>query len=463
MRKFKGKRICAACSGGEDSACLLHFLKSREKQDGFILSAVHVEHGIRGEESKADAAFVAELCKAKKIPLFSFTVDCSALAKAEKISLETAARKARYAAFESLINEDKADVIATAHHAGDEAETVLFHLLRGASLTGAGGMKEARDAFIRPFLFYTKAEISAYAKEHGITFRVDKTNFIADTTRNKLRLNVLPLLEQTVPGAAENLTRFAQIARADDEYLYRLANKKVRFERVNSLCATDKTERVFVKITDEGQAGTQSPLFFRACVTALKALGLTQDYTYAHLRSLLKLCSLQTGAEISLPCGVRAKRRYNEIMFFKEEKMRQNRENGAEEERAEAPFFYGVTTLCGAKICITQSRTEAEEFLSGNGGSGEQKILYADAEKLRGGVLRFKRAEDTFEKFGGGRKSLKKYLSDKKIPADERKKIPLLCKNNEVLAIFGTEISDGVKCTENTREKAFLAFLAAQT
>ena len=100
------------------------------------------------------------------------------------------------------------------------------------------------------------------------------------------------------------------------------------------------------------------------------------------------------------------------LCFSKKKKCGKNRENAAEEERAEAPFFYGVTTLCGAKICITQSRTEAEEFLSGNGGSGEQKILYADAEKLRGGVLRFKRAEDTFEKFGGGRKSLKKYLSD---------------------------------------------------
>ena len=462
MLKFKGKRICAACSGGEDSACLLHFLKSREKQDGFILSAVHVEHGIRGEESKADAAFVEQLCKENGIPLFMFSADCLALAKTEKISVETAARQARYAAFESLLNGNKTDYIATAHHAGDEAETVLFHLLRGASLTGAGGMKEECGSYIRPFLFRTKAEISAYAKAHDITFRVDKTNFILDATRNKLRLNVLPLLEETVPGAAENLTRFAQIARADDEYLYRLAKRRVRVERVGANAVRPNTTRAFVKIPSGKSAERQSPLFFRACIAAMKELGLTRDYTYAHLRSLLNLCSLQTGAEIALPRGVRAGRRYNEIMFFKAESAAEKRENRRREEREEIIFRYGETALCGAKICITNSMAAAEEFLKRNGGNGE-KILYADGEKLRGGTLRFQRAEDTFEKFGGGRKSLKKYLTNRKIPAEERKKIPLICKGNEVLAIFGTEISDGVKCTENTREKAYLAVYRGAT
>lgn len=462
LRKFKGKRICAACSGGEDSACLLHYLKSREKQDGFTLSAVHVEHGIRGEESKADAAFVVQLCNQNGIPLFTFSADCLALAKTEKISVETAARKARYAAFESLLNQGKTDYIATAHHAGDEAETVLFHLLRGASLTGAGGMKEESGSYIRPFLFRTKAEISAYAKANGITHRVDKTNFIADATRNKLRLNVLPLLEDTVPGAAENLTRFAQIARADDEYLYRLAKKRVRVERgVTADADHVNTTRAFVKIVNGNPAERQSPLFFRACITALKAVGLTQDYSYAHLRSLLNLCSLQTGAEVTLPRGVRAKRRYSEIMFFIAESGEEKRGNSAKAEGAEEDFRYGETVLCGVKICITKSRAAAEEFLKKNGGNGE-KILYADGEKLRGATLRFKRAEDTFEKFGGGRKSLKKYLTNKKIPSEERKKIPLICKGSDVLAIFGTEISNGVKCTENTREKAYLAFIAAQ-
>ncbi|MGN1052361.1 MAG: tRNA lysidine(34) synthetase TilS [Candidatus Scatosoma sp.] len=461
LRKFKGKRICVACSGGEDSVCLLHFLKSHENLYGYSLSAVHVEHGIRGEESRSDAAFVAELCKKNGIFLYLFSADCLSLAKTEKISVETAARKARYAVFDNLLSQGKADFIATAHHAGDEAETVLFHLLRGASLTGAGGIKEERGKYIRPFLFYTKAEISAYAKAHGIAFRVDKTNFIADTTRNKLRLNVLPALEETVPGAAENLTRFAQIARADDEFLYRLAKKLVRVQYGEEGKSGGVT-RVSVKVPSGKQAETQSPLFYRACVTAMKALGLTQDYSYAHLRALANLCSLQTGSEITLPHGVRAKRIYDEIVFFKAESEEEKRTKQAEDDRAEAPFRYGVTELCGVKICIAKGKAEAEEFLKFCGGGGKQKILYADGEKLRGGVLRFKRAGDTFEKFGGGRKTLKKYLTDKKIPAEERKNTPLICKGGDVLAIFGTEISEGVKCTDDTRETAYLAFCAAR-
>lgn len=465
LRAYKGKRICVACSGGEDSVCLLHYLKSREEKDGFFLSAVHVEHGIRGEESKADAAFVAELCKSNEIPLYLYSADCLSLARSEKISVETAARKARYAAFEKVLRQGKADYIATAHHAGDEAETVLFHLLRGASLTGAGGIKEEREKYIRPFLFYTKAEISEYAKANGLRFRVDKTNFIADTTRNKLRLNALPLLEETVPGASENLTRFAQIARADDEYLYRLAKKLVRVERGNAADhkKAERPTRAFVKIVNGKYAERQKPLFFRACITAMKAAGLTQDYTYAHLCALSELCSKQTGAEVSLPHGVRAKRQYTEIVFFNAGTDKKESENDKKAaERATRPFCYGETSLCGVKICITKNRAEAAEFLKREGGSDRQKILYADGEKLSGGVIRFKRTGDAFEKFGGGRKSLKKYLTDKKISAIERQKIPLICKENEVLAIFGTEISDGVKCTQSTRETAYLAYIAAQ-
>lgn len=461
LRKFKGKRICVACSGGEDSVCLLHFLKSNETLYGYSLSAVHVEHGIRGEESKSDAAFVAELCQKNGILLHMFSADCLSMAKTEKISLETAARKARYAAFDGLLKQGAADFIATAHHAGDEAETVLFHLLRGASLTGAGGIKEERDKYIRPFLFYTKAEISAYAKAHGIAFRVDKTNFIADTSRNKLRLNALPMLEDTVPGAAANLTRFAQIARADDEYLYRLSRRLVRVQRgegEKNGGGAENATRVFVK-ADGKRAERQAPLFFRACVTAMKALGAAQDYSYAHLRALADLCSLQTGSEISLPHGVRAKRIYDEIVFFKAENEAEKRTETAEEERAEAPFRYGETVLCGATVYVAREKAEAEEFLKRSAKGERQKILYADGEKLRGGVLRFKRAGDTFEKFGGGRKSLKKYLTDKKIPSAERKIIPLICRGNEVLAIFGTEISESVKLTDGTQEKAFLVYI----
>ena len=142
LEKFFGKRICVAVSGGADSVALLCALKNERAEKGFSLCAAHCEHGIRGEESLADMRFVQALCCEWGIELYLFSEDCLARAKREKQSVETAARNFRYACFQQIINEGKADYIALAHHKNDEAETVLLHLARGASLTGAGAMQE---------------------------------------------------------------------------------------------------------------------------------------------------------------------------------------------------------------------------------------------------------------------------------------------------------------------------------
>ena len=126
LEKYANKRICVAFSGGADSTALLHYLTARQKQFGYTISAVHCEHGIRGEESLLDKAFVEAVCARWEIPLFSFSEDCPARAKREKESLETAARRFRYECFSSLVAENKTDYIATAHHLDDEAETVFI-------------------------------------------------------------------------------------------------------------------------------------------------------------------------------------------------------------------------------------------------------------------------------------------------------------------------------------------------
>lgn len=442
MKKFAGKRVCVACSGGADSLCLLHYLFYRAPKDGFLLSAVHIEHGLRGENSKADAAFVADFCKQKHIPLYMFSFDCRALAAEQKIGVEEAARKARYGAFESLLAENRADVIATAHHLQDEAETVLFNLLRGSSLTGAGGIKESRAGFIRPFLRVSKAEILAYAAENNLAFREDETNFIADATRNKLRLEILPRLEEIVPGTAKNLANFSSAARRDDEFLYSLAASYVREEKSGG--------RVIVRAYEDNAETVVKPLFTRACVLAMKRLGVTKDYTRAHLNALCALRTLQTGATTDLPRGVKARRVYGEIEFFSGEQTNA-------EEFAEREFSYGLHKLGGAEILVTQSEAEATKA-SENAG---EKLLRADGAKLKNAVFRFKKQSDAFRKFGGGEKSLKKYLTDKKIPAGAREKIPLIAKkkSNEILAVIGTEISEEIKITPETREIAYIVLL----
>ena len=394
-----------------------------------MLSAVHCEHGIRGGESLADMRFVQETCEAWNVPLFLFSADCPSLAKAEKVSLETAARNFRLQCFAYLIEQNKADFIATAHHLNDEAETVLFRLARGASLSGVVGMVETNGYFIRPFLNRTRAEIVAYAKENGLVWREDKTNFETDATRNKLRLEILPKLENAVAGATGNLVRFASLADEDDTLLYELAEKLL----------TQEEDGYAVAFCDK------KPLFRRACLLALKGLGVDRDYTALHLENLCDLQKLERGAKQSLPKAVEAKKTETGILLYKK-KLLSFVEKKAEEKFTKKGFD-------GGRYEVTVSKTPVNEFKNG------WRVLRLDGEKIPDtAVFRFRKEGDYIQRFGGGKKSLKKFFNEEKIPVDEREYLPLIAEKDgsEVYAVCGVEISERVKVTETTKETLYL-------
>lgn len=428
LEKFANKRICVATSGGADSTALLHFLKSREAEYGYYLSAVHCEHGIRGEESVADMGFVAALCEKWGVPLFIFREDCLKKAEREKCSVETAAREFRRACFSSLVTENKADIIATAHHADDEAETVLFRIARGAALSGATGMKAEEGRYLRPFLTRSKADILAYIKENDLDYREDKTNGQAEYTRNKLRLEVFPALEEAVPGAKENFARFAFLAAEDEAYLQKQSEKLL----------TRKGKGRLVAFSEE------AVLFRRAALAAMKVLGCDRDYTAGHLESAFALQSLERGARISLPKGVEAEKTKDGVYFYKTDET----EPLPSVEKRCVPFhkmaFDGGMYLMN--VCFSPAES-----------TGEWKTLRVDADKIpENAVFRFREEGDKMRVFGGGTKSLKKLLNERKIPVKERAYLPVLALENEVLAVGGVEIADRVKVTEQTERIVYL-------
>ena len=424
-------------SGGADSMALLHFMKTRAREDGFFLSAVNCEHGIRGKESLDDSRFVKEICREWEIPLFFFSADCPAEAARDKVSLETAARNFRYRCFSSLLGIE-ADYIATAHHADDEAETVLFRLCRGAALSGAKGMEPVSGNFLRPFLDRTKAKILQYVEREKIPFREDKTNFEEAATRNKLRLRILPELEKAIPGTAGNLVRFARFAAEDDAFLYERSKELVK--EVSPRSRRDTGVRI--KFSDS------PPLMRRACLIALKKAGIEKDYTSAHLEAVCSLENLQTGSRISLPDGIEAERTYDEIaLFFRRDSEKAERRIGKGSDGRDASETDGAGYI--AEIC---SSPPSEETHFG-------KILRFDADSLPDtAVFRLKRDGDRFEKFGGGSKPLKKYLIDKKIPKDIREELPVLAESEgaEVYAVCGVEISDKIKVSEKTERIKYI-------
>jgi tRNA(Ile)-lysidine synthase len=342
------------------------------------------------------------------IPLFVYSADCPALARERKVSLETAARDFRYQCFQDVLSQGKADFIATAHHADDNAETVLFRLCRGTSLSGVGGIRP-RAGFIRPFLNVTRAEIEEYLKANGLSYCHDETNDDDAITRNALRLRVLPELERIIPGAAAGIDRFASLAAADDDYLYRQAEKL--------LC---EENGIFgVKLSDE------FPLFTRACLCVLKNLGVEKDYTSAHLSALFSLGQGRNGRQISLPQGITAVKEYDRVSFYPQE------EQG---EDTEIPFGLGAFNMGG--VCFLVERVKERKL--GHG--------YIDLCKIPNtAVFRHRRAGDVFTKFGGGSKKLKDYLIDQKIPRKAREDMVFLADGKEILAIVGGEISERVK------------------
>lgn len=431
LKKFLGKKVCVAASGGLDSTVLLHYLKAGEKEYGYSLCAVHCEHGIRGEESVGDMQFVKTLCEQWNVPLYVFQEDCPARAKREKVSLETAAREFRRECFAKLINEGKADRIATAHHLQDEAETVLFRLARGTSLSGVKGIAEENGFLIRPLIDWSKDKITAYAEQNNLAYRVDKTNFETDATRNKLRLNVFPALEEAVSGATENLARFAAIAAEDDEFLYKQSETLI----------TRGDKHITVAFCEE------TPLFRRACLTAVKELGLVRDYTTLHLNALFDLQRLERGARVHLPQGVIAEKSGAGITFFLSESEEVFPPLPQAEKRFTKNGFDGGRYE--VKVLLTPPYKPQSPW----------KTLRVDGDKIpQDAAFRFRKEGDEIEKFGGGTQSLKKFFNDKKIPPKERGYLPLIASANgeKVYAVCGVEISERLKVTENTQRVFYI-------
>ncbi len=413
--KYRAKRICVALSGGVDSVCLLHALHMQAERYGLMLTAVHVEHGIRGEESLRDAAFCEALCSEWGIPLTVEHTNIPALAAAWKVGIEEMARTYRYEHFTRLVKSGQCDAVATAHHRGDVAETVLFRLARGTALVGMHAIIE-RPELIRPMLGVSKDAILAYAEHYGLSYVEDSSNGDENYTRNFIRHEVLPVFSQISNGAEEHLVRFATLAARDDDYLYSLARKSIEH------------------LGDEARipADLPAPLLTRACLLCMEE---EKDYTSAAIKEALKLATLQSGRRVTLASGREAAREYDSIVFYtpKEQDMRV------------LPFTpeAGAYFIGGREFCVDTAAREG--------------ALRVDLDAFpEGCVVRTRREGDVITPYHARRKTLKKFLTDRKISARAGKNLPLIARGEEILAVVGVEISDSVKITDTTARVGYL-------
>ncbi len=427
LARYGGLRICVAVSGGRDSVALLHYIYTHAHEYGIALSALNCDHSIRKETSAKDSAFVKRLCEESGVPLITF------VRGEQPDNSETAAREWRLSCYAKALEEEPdwqgADVIATAHHLNDNAETVLFNLARGSSVSGLEGITDGTVTtqegkslkIIHPLIACSRAEIDRYISENNLSFVEDETNFTDDYTRNRIRHKILPELEKAVPGAAQAIYRLSRLAAEDGKYFDEVIS------RLNLINITPRG--VKIGFCDD------KPVFKRAAIKAVTEVFKRKDYTAEHAERIYNLQSAEAGKKFEF-LNLTAYRERDGI-FIEE-----NGKNSDAEIRYED---YSENNFYGQKLVF------CDEMPDGG------KILKFDADKIPSdAVIRFMRGGDRFAKFGGGTKSLGDYFTDRKIPVRLRKSIPLIARGNEILAVCGVEISDKIKITPSTRRIKYI-------
>lgn len=293
----EGAGVIAAVSGGVDSISLLHWLYER----GVKVSAAHLHHGLRGEAADGDEEFVRSFCAARGIPFYCEHASVGELAEQLGVSTEEAGRKARYDFLERIAAQTGAARVATAHHADDNAETLLFQLVRGAR-SGLGGIAPVRGIYIRPFLGVTRAQIEAYAAENALGHRLDIMNLDDAYARNYIRHEIMPQLSRVNAAAAEHIAQTAQTLRTESEYLDALAAERLS-EGGAILGKARSTVPCRVLLS------APEALRGRMVRQLLDSLRVgKKDFTARHYDAIEELCASAAGRHLDLPRGVSAEK-----------------------------------------------------------------------------------------------------------------------------------------------------------
>lgn len=445
-----GENVVMGVSGGADSMCMLHIMEYIGKELGLKLMVVHIHHGIRKETADRDAEFVANYCKNRSIECMIERVNVPVLSKKWGMSEEEAGRRVRYDAFNKAVERLGGGKIAVAHNADDSAETVLLNLFRGSGIKGMAGILPVRDNVIRPVLCLTRKEIEEYNQINNVKYVDDETNFMAEYTRNKLRLNIMPAIKEAINSrAAEHINMTGQSLALIDDYMERQCEdvyKHIVTERIekNSLYV-DETE--FKKL----HLAMQTQLVKKCLYTVA---GHAKDITYKHISALKALFDMEVGRSINLPYGMIAVKEYEGVsVLIKKDRQISSEENENDEKKEydiipKKNMEYDIC-LAGrrAKLKVEKSEYNDEIFKE------NQYTKWINCDTIDGNLLLRTRRDGDYiivdEK--GSRKKLKDYLIDKKIPREARDRIWLLARGNEVIWIIGYRLNASYKIDAATK------------
>lgn len=427
----KGDGVIVGFSGGPDSTCLLHVLNSLKETLGIRIYAVHLNHMIRDEEALRDEEYSRTFALSLGIPYYSRRLSVIEYARENKLSSEEAGRKLRYDFFNEIAKETRAEKIALAHNMNDQAETMLMHFFRGSGISGIGGIRPVRGKYIRPIISCSREEIEGYCIENNLNPVIDSTNKEAIYTRNRVRLELIPYIEEKFnPNIIENLYKTSEIIRDEDDYLNMFAKEKLQQIKHNGgilIASFNKLhialKRRIIRILIEEERGNLT------------------GYEGKHIENCIELISKgYTGKIYDLPLELQCVIQYD---IFKIQKKNEKRD-----------FEYHITVpgniyIEEIKLGISARIIEKDDinYIDKN------FVKYFDYDKIKGELfIRNRRDGDyIYPKGMMGRKKIKDIFIDKKVPRDLRERMPLLALDSEILWIMELRDTNNYKPNEETK------------
>ena len=463
IRRFSmispGDKVLAAVSGGPDSVALLHALWSLRDELGIGLHVAHLNHSFRGKESDQDAEYVSQLAENLGVGFTVEKVDVPEIQRTLRLSPEEAARLVRYEFLERVADEiaprqrasrsvGRANRIAVGHTADDQVETVFLNILRGTGIDGLSGMPPVRGRIIRPLIEIRRSVVEEYVERHNLHPRIDATNLLATYARNRIRLELLPLLRREYnPDIDTAILRLSELACEDSAYLNMEADEAL--DRLKTAEAQD-TLSVYVP----GFLSCRLAIRRRVIRAAVrKWRGGLADIGFVHVEDLLRLLEVGKDFRYELPGPIYVERARENLTF-------------SSSRTAELPIIYcydlsipGKTEVPEADVIIEVEITSDIVEHVRPPGSFEAVL---DRSRIVGKLMvRSWRPGDRIRPLGlGGSKKVQDIFVDKKIPRAARHRIPIIADDEKIVWIAGIALSDLVKVTGDTREFLILRAVA---
>lgn len=463
-------KLVVGVSGGADSMALLHVLMNLKNEYHLGLIVVHVNHGIR-KQAYQDALFVEQFCDRHQLPFYLFSENIPLLAEQSGKTEEEMGRIYRYQCFRRIVKQEQADKIVVAHHENDQAETVLFHMLRGTDLKGLTGMAysftgEEGIPVIRPLLCVNRKEIEDYLHRNGITWREDITNQDNAYARNALRNVVIPAMEQLNSQAVSHISRLAmQIMEYEayfEDQIEEYTKKNVIFTDDHKIVINRK------KILEN------PPVFVRRVLYHLLSdvSNEKKDLSNEHVEALFDLLSKQSGKSLDLPYGIRASLMYEDLILWQSFKKERDvigtdegiiyldsivwKENVSYE--TDIPGFGSFLIQCRNYNDLS---LDEQKFLSGKTGNVKNHYTkYFDCDKIIATLCLRTREQDDYLCINtkGNRKKISRFFKDVKIPVDKRHRIPLLASGHEILYVAGCRRCENYQVNETTKKVLIVTY-----